>query len=73
MLEAKYIREHMEEVQERMAFRGQNVTLDRFLSIDDERRKAIREWERLRAFQKKVSEEVSKKKEGRRGCLGIIS
>jgi seryl-tRNA synthetase len=30
--------------------------------IDGERRKAIQEWERLRALQKKVSDEVSKKK-----------
>jgi seryl-tRNA synthetase len=30
--------------------------------IDGERRKTIQEWERLRALQKKVSDEVSKKK-----------
>ncbi len=62
MLEAKYIREHMDEVRERLASRGQPVSLDRFGLIDGERRKAIQEWERLRALQKKVSDEVSKRK-----------
>jgi len=62
MLEAKYIREHFKEVKERLALRGQPVNLDQFLSVDEERRKTIQEWERLRALQKKVSDEVSKKK-----------
>jgi len=62
MLEAKYIREHLDEVRERLALRGQAVNLDQFLLIDGERRKTIQEWERLRALQKKVSDEVSRKK-----------
>jgi seryl-tRNA synthetase len=65
MLEAKYIREHLDEVRERLALRGQAVNLDGFVLIDGERRKTIQEWERLRSLQKKVSDEVSrKKKEG---------
>jgi seryl-tRNA synthetase len=62
MLEAKYIREHLDEVRKRLALRGQAINLDQFVLIDGERRKAIQEWERLRALQKKVSDEVSKKK-----------
>jgi seryl-tRNA synthetase len=62
MLEAKYIREHLDEVRERLALRGQAVNLDQFIVLDGERRKAIQEWEKLRALQKKVSDEVSNKK-----------
>jgi len=62
MLDAKYIRDHIDEVQRRLALRGQPIGLDPFVSIDGERRKAIQDWERLRALQKKVSDEVSKKK-----------
>ncbi len=62
MLEAKYIREHLNEVREKLSLRDQTINLDKFLSIDEERRKAIQEWERLRAHQKKVSDEVSRKK-----------
>jgi len=62
MLDARYIREHLDEVREKLALRGQIVSLEKFVSIDSERRKALQEWERLRALQKKVSDEVSKKK-----------
>jgi seryl-tRNA synthetase len=62
MLEAKFIREHVDEVRERIGLRGGIVDFGRFVAIDGERRKAIQEWESLRALQKKVSEEVSQKK-----------
>jgi seryl-tRNA synthetase len=62
MLEAKYIREHLDEVRERLALRGQAINLDGFVLIDGERRKTIQEWERLRSEQKKVSDDVSRKK-----------
>ena len=66
MLDAKYIREHIDEVQEKLALRGQPLSLDQFVSIDHERRKTLQEWERLRALQRRVSDEVSKqKKEGK--------
>lgn len=62
MLEARYIREHLEEVKTRLASRGQNISLDRFVAIDAERRMALREWESLRAIQKRVSDEVTQRK-----------
>jgi seryl-tRNA synthetase len=73
MLEAKYIREHIDEVRERLALRGQAVGLERFVSIDGERRRAIQEWERLRALQKKVSDEVSKRKREGQDASELIS
>lgn len=45
MLEAKYIREHIDEVKEKLALRGQAISLEQFVSIDGERRKVIQEWE----------------------------
>ena len=62
MLDGKYIREHLDEVRERLGRRGQAINLDSFTAMDGERRKSIQEWEKLRALQKKVSEEVSKRK-----------
>jgi len=73
MLDVKYIREHFEEVRERLGQRGQAVSLDPFVSIDSERRKAIQEWERLRALQKKVSDEVSKRKREGTDASELIS
>ena len=62
MLEAKFIREHVDEVRERIGLRGGIIDFGRFVAIDGERRKAVQEWESLRALQKKVSDEVSQKK-----------
>ena len=73
MLEARYIREHFNEVKERLALRGQPVSLDKFLTVDEERRKAIQEWERLRAYQKKVSDEVSQKKRKGEDAADLIA
>jgi seryl-tRNA synthetase len=72
MLEAKYIREHIDEVKEKLALRDQTINLDRFLVIDEERRRTIQEWEKLRALQKKVSDEVSKKKKEGIDASGLI-
>ena len=73
MLDAKYIREHIDEVRERLGLRGQAFSLDQFVLIDGERRKAIQEWERLRALQKKVSDEVSKRKKEGTDASELIS
>ena len=73
MLEAKYIRDHLDEVRERLELRGQSISLNQFVSLDSERRKAIQEWERLRALQKKVSDEVSKRKREEKDAFELIS
>jgi len=73
MLDAKYIREHFDEVRERLSRRGQNLSLDQFILLDSERRKTIQEWERLRALQKKVSDEVSKRKREGTDASELIS
>ncbi len=73
MLEARYIREHLEEVKTRLASRGQNLSLDRFVAIDAERRMALREWESLRATQKRVSDEVSQKKRDGQDVTDLVA
>lgn len=73
MLEAKYLRDHLDEVRERLGLRGQHISLDPFVSIDAERRKNLQEWERLRSLQKKVSDEVSRKKRGGEDASDLIS
>ncbi len=73
MLDAKYIREHLDEVREKIALRGQAFDADKFVSIDGERRKTLQEWERLRALQKKVSDEVSKRKRGGEDASELIA
>lgn len=72
MLDPKYIREHLDEVREKLALRGQTIDLDQFILMDAERRKTIQEWERLRGLQKKVSDEVSQKKRSGQDASGLI-
>jgi seryl-tRNA synthetase len=73
MLDAKYLREHIQEVKEKLFLRDQTINLGKFLSIDEERRKTIQEWERLRALQKKVSDEISKKRREGIDASGLIA
>jgi len=73
MLEAKYIRDHLDEVRNRLSLRGQAISLYQFVAIDGERRKNLQEWERLRALQKKVSDEVSRKKKEGGDAIELIS
>jgi seryl-tRNA synthetase len=73
MLEAKFIREHVDEVRERIGLRGGIVDFERFVAIDGERRKAVQEWESLRALQKKVSDEVSQKKRNGEDASDLIA
>jgi len=73
MLEAKFIREHVDEVRERIGLRGGIIDFGRFVAIDGERRKAVQEWESLRALQKKVSDEVSQKKRKGEDASGLIT
>jgi seryl-tRNA synthetase len=73
MLDSKYLREHIQEAKEKLFLRDQTINLDKFLSIDEERRKTIQEWERLRALQKKVSDEISKKRREGIDASGLIA
>jgi len=73
MLDAKYIREHLDAVREKLGLRGQAIDLDQFISIDSERRKTIQAWEKRRALQKKVSDEVSKRKREGEDASELIS
>lgn len=73
MLDPKYIKEHLDEVQKRLALRGVPISLDQFIKIEAERRKAVQDWEGLRAFQRRVSEEVSQRKRRGEDPLELIS
>ena len=45
MLEARYIRERIDEVRARLGLRGHIVNLERFIEINGDRRKTIQAWE----------------------------
>lgn len=63
MLDAKFIREHLEEVAANCAHRNVPVNLDRFQELDEERRKAITKIDDIRRRQNEVAKEMKAKLE----------
>jgi seryl-tRNA synthetase len=63
MLDAKYIRENLETVEDRLKTRGENVDLSGFRLCDTRRRELLLESESLKALRNKVSDEISRIKD----------
>ena len=62
MLDLKFVREHWEEVTEKVGRRGQAIDWDSFARLDAERREILRETESLRAQRNQVSDLIAGKK-----------
>jgi seryl-tRNA synthetase len=60
MLDARYIRENLEEVERRLKSRGGQYGLGPFLDLDDRRREMLQEVETLKALRNRVSEEIAR-------------
>jgi len=63
MLDMKFIRENLEEAEQRLATRGGAVSLDGFRALDERRRSLLRESETLKALRNTVSEEIARIKD----------
>ena len=73
MLDPKYVLEHLDFVQNRLATRGQPVSLDEFVQASGEKRDVLRDVEELRAKKNKASEEISRmKKDGTDASARIL-
>lgn len=60
MLDRKMLRNHYEEVKQKLAHRGEDLTdLDRFGDLDQKRRDLIAETEQLKAKRNEVSKQIS--------------
>ena len=62
MLDLAFIREHPDLVRRTIREKGDRADLDRLLALDAERRKALAEFESLRAEQNRVSKEIAARK-----------
>ena len=62
MLELKYIRQNLQDVQRAMAARGESANLEKFNVHDDQRRNILLEIERLRHRRNRVSEQIAEMK-----------
>ncbi|MCS6936902.1 MAG: serine--tRNA ligase [Candidatus Bipolaricaulota bacterium] len=66
MLDLKLIRENPKEVERRLRTRGEPISLDRILKLDEERRQIIQRVEQLKAQRNKASDEIGRLKREQR-------
>jgi len=62
MLDLKFVREHWEEVKEKVGRRGQAIGWDSFARLDSQRREILQETESLRSQRNQVSDLIAGKK-----------
>lgn len=62
MLDIKFVREHLDEVKEKISRRSQAIDWELFLRLDSERRQILQESESLRAQRNQVSDLIAEKK-----------
>ena len=58
MLDLNFVREHFELVERKTAERGLRVDFRSFRTLDEQRRRAITEAEKLKALRNKATEEI---------------
>jgi len=73
MLDTRFVREHIDFVQEKMAQRGQDIDLGRFARLDRERRDILKEVETLRGERNTVSKEIGRRKKEKEDASDLIS
>jgi seryl-tRNA synthetase len=73
VLDLKFVREHFEEVKERIGRRGQAIDWDFFAALDAERRAIIQEAEGLRAQRNWVNDLIASKKKKKEDASAEIS
>ncbi|MEK7826635.1 MAG: serine--tRNA ligase [Thermodesulfobacteriota bacterium] len=69
----KYLRQNIDYVSGKMRERGQEMNLERFITLDAGRREIIREVEGLRGERNAVSKQIGEKKKNREDATDIIA
>ena len=63
MLDAAFIRDHLDAVKANVANRGVRADVDRFVQLDDERRRLAQETQKIQQRQNEVSKLIPKEKD----------
>lgn len=72
MLDAKFIREHIDEIEKRLSLRGTGISLSDFKKLDEERRKLIGEVEALKQQSNEVSKEIGRLKKEKKEAAELL-
>jgi seryl-tRNA synthetase len=73
LLDLKFVREHLKEVQEKISRRGQPINWELFTQVDSERREILLQVESLRAKRNEVSGVIAEKKKKREEASAEIA
>ena len=73
MLDLKFLRENLEEVEKRLKARGGDIDLSGFKELDAKRRKLLTESEALKARRNAVSEEIGKLKREKKDASTLVA
>lgn len=73
MLDIKFLRGNLEEVEKRLSLRGGNVNLSEFKKIDEDRRKLIAEVEGLKQKKNAASEEIARLKKEKKDAAHLLA
>lgn len=73
MLDLKFLRENLEEVEKRLKTRGGDSDLSGFKELDSKRRKLLTESETLKARRNAVSEEIGKLKREKKDASVLVA
>src|SRR4030067_3795213 len=73
MLDLKFLRENLEEVEKRLKTRGGDSDLSGFKELDIKRRKLLTESETLKARRNAVSEEIGKLKREKKDASVLVA
>ncbi len=72
MLDIKMLREHLDQVKERVGSRGTKIDWEEFVALDRERREVIAKWERLKEQKNKLSGEIGRLKKSGTDAMSLM-
>ena len=73
MLDAKFVLENLESVQNRLAARGPRISLEEFVRVSREKKAVLKKVEDLRAEKNRASEEISRLKRDGKDTSSLIA
>ena len=73
MLDIKYLRENLKDAEKRLSTRGEGIDLSFLTSLDEKRRRLLKEAEALKERRNTVSEEVGRLKKEKKDASPLVS
>lgn len=72
MLDIKFVRDHVDEVEAMLKNRQLDIDLSQFKSLDDKRRERLREVEQLKYEKNRISDEIARLKKEKKDATALV-